>query len=196
MVAAVDCGTNSTRLLVSDGGRQTVERLMRITRLGQGVDATGAFAPEAVGRTLDVLREFRQVMDRHGVTRVRMTATSAARDAANRDEFFDAAAGVIGVRPDLLTGDEEARLSFRGATAELDAADGPFLVVDIGGGSTEFAVGSSEPEGVLSMDIGCVRLTEKFLHHDPPTPEELSQVISVTRDYLEDVVRELPAATE
>jgi exopolyphosphatase/guanosine-5'-triphosphate,3'-diphosphate pyrophosphatase len=196
MVAAVDCGTNSTRLLVSDGGRHTVERLMRITRLGQGVDATGAFAPEAVARTLDVLREFRQVMERHGVTRVRMTATSAARDAANRDEFFDAAAGVIGVRPDLLTGDEEARLSFRGATAELDPADGPFLVVDIGGGSTEFAVGSREPEGVLSMDIGCVRLTEKFLHHDPPAPEELSQVISVTRDYLEDVVRELPAATE
>src|SRR3954454_17512621 len=130
VVAAVDCGTNSTRLLVSEGGTRTVERLMRITRLGQGVDATGAFAPEAVARTLDVLREFRQVMDRHGVTRVRMTATSAARDAANRDEFFDAAADVIGVRPELLTGEDEARLSFLGATAELDGADGPFLAVD------------------------------------------------------------------
>jgi exopolyphosphatase/guanosine-5'-triphosphate,3'-diphosphate pyrophosphatase len=125
-----------------------------------------------------------------------MTATSAARDAANRDEFFDAAADVIGVRPQLLTGEEEARLSFLGATAELDPADGPFLVVDIGGGSTEFAVGAKEPDGVLSIDIGCVRLTEKFLLHDPPTPEELSQVISVTRDYLEDVARELPSALE
>jgi exopolyphosphatase/guanosine-5'-triphosphate,3'-diphosphate pyrophosphatase len=196
MLAAVDCGTNSTRLLVSDGGRHTVERLMRITRLGQGVDAAGALAPEAVGRTLDVLREFRQVMDRRNVARVRMTATSAARDAANRDEFFDAATDVIGVRPQLLTGEEEARLSFLGATAELDPADGPFLVVDIGGGSTEFAVGTKEPDGVLSIDIGCVRLTEKFLLHDPPTPEELSQVISVTRDYLEDVARELPTALE
>jgi exopolyphosphatase/guanosine-5'-triphosphate,3'-diphosphate pyrophosphatase len=196
MLAAVDCGTNSTRMLVSDGGHHTVERLMRITRLGQGVDATGALAPEAVGRTVDVLREFRQVMDRRGVTRVRMTATSAARDAANRDEFFDAAADVIGVPPELLTGEDEAGLSFLGATAALDPAEGPFLVVDIGGGSTEFAVGTKEPEGVLSIDIGCVRLTEKFLHHDPPTPEELSQVISVTRDYLEDVARELPAATE
>jgi len=196
MLAAVDCGTNSTRLLVSDGGHHTVERLMRITRLGQGVDATGALAPEAVGRNLDVLREFRQVMDRLGVTRVRMTATSAARDAANRDEFFDAASGVIGVPPELLTGEDEARLAFLGATAALDPAEGPFLVVDIGGGSTEFAVGTKEPEGVLSIDIGCVRLTEKFLHHDPPTPEELSQVISVSRDYLEDVARELPGATE
>src|SRR5437763_1022965 len=118
MLAAVDCGTNSTRLLVSDGGRRTVERLMRITRLGQGVDATGALAPEAVQRTLEVLREFRQVMDRHGVERVRMTATSAARDAANREEFFTAAADIIGTRPELLTGEEEGRLSFLGATAE------------------------------------------------------------------------------
>jgi exopolyphosphatase/guanosine-5'-triphosphate,3'-diphosphate pyrophosphatase len=196
VVAAVDCGTNSTRLLVSEGGTRTVERLMRITRLGQGVDATGSLAPDAVDRTLDVLREFRQVMDRHGVERVRMTATSAARDAANREDFFAAAEEVLGVRPELLTGDQEARLSFLGATAQLDPDEGPFLVVDIGGGSTEFAVGTSEPEGVLSIDIGCVRLTEKFIHHDPPAPEELSQVISVTKDYLEDVAREMPAAAE
>ena len=108
-VAAIDCGTNSTRLLVSDGGR-TRERLMRITRLGQGVDAAGMLRPEAVDRTIDVLREYRQVMDRLGVERVRMTATSAARDAANREDFFAAADGVIGVRPELLTGEEEARL--------------------------------------------------------------------------------------
>ncbi len=196
MLAGVDCGTNSTRLLVSDGGTRTVERLMRITRLGQGVDATGALAPQAVQRTLDVLREYRDVMDRHGVERVRMTATSAARDAANSDAFFDAAEKIVGVRPELLNGDQEARLSFLGATSELDPSDGPFLVVDIGGGSTEFAVGTTEPEGVLSLDIGCVRLTEKFLHHDPPTAEELSQVISVVRDYLEDVARDLPASRD
>jgi len=196
LLAAIDCGTNSTRLLVSEGGTHTVERLMRITRLGQGVDATGALAPDAVTRTLDVLQEYRQVMDRHGVGRVRMTATSAARDAANRDDFFNGAEEIVGVRPELLTGEQEARLSFLGATNQLDAADGPFLVVDIGGGSTEFAVGTTEPEAVLSVDIGCVRLTEKFIHHDPPAPEELSQVISVTKDYLEDVARELPAALE
>ena len=194
-VAAIDCGTNSTRLLVSDGGR-TRERLMRITRLGQGVDAAGMLRPEAVDRTIDVLREYRQVMDRLGVERVRMTATSAARDAANREDFFAAADGVIGVRPELLTGEEEARLSFRGATSELDPSEGPFLVVDIGGGSTEFAVGTTEPQGVLSIDIGCVRSTEKFLHGDPPTAEELSQALSVVHDYLDDVARELPATAE
>jgi exopolyphosphatase/guanosine-5'-triphosphate,3'-diphosphate pyrophosphatase len=196
ILAAIDCGTNSTRLLVSDGGSHTIERLMRITRLGRGVDATGALAPEAVNRTLEVLREYRQVMDATGVERVRMTATSAARDAGNREEFFAAAEEIVGARPELLTGDEEARLSFAGATAQLDPTAGPFLVVDIGGGSTEFAVGSTAPESVVSVDIGCVRLTEKFIHHDPPAPEELSQVISVTKDYLEDVAREMPAALE
>src|SRR3954451_7359134 len=134
ILGAVDCGTNSTRVLVRDGGTRTIERLMRITRLGQGVDATGALAPEAVNRTLDVLREYRQVMDTHGVERVRMTATSAARDAANREDFFTAAENIVGVRPELLTGEEEARMSFLGATSQLDPADGPFLVVDIGGG--------------------------------------------------------------
>src|SRR3954466_8849402 len=111
VLAAVDCGTNSTRLLVSEGGTRTVERLMRITRLGQGVDANGAFAPEAVARTLDLLREFRQVIDGHGVERVRMTATSAARDASNREDFFRGAEEIVGVRPELLGGDDEARLS-------------------------------------------------------------------------------------
>src|SRR4051794_23355412 len=125
VLAGVDCGTNSTRLLVSESGERTVERLMRITRLGQGVDATGALVPEAVKRTLDVLREFRGVMDSRGVERVRMTATSAARDAANREEFFAAAEEIVGVRPELLTGEQEARLSFVGATSQLDPAQGP-----------------------------------------------------------------------
>ena len=196
VLASIDCGTNSTRLLVSEGGRRTIERLMVITRLGAGVDATGRLAPDAIQRTVDVLQRYRDVMDDHGVERVRMTATSAARDASNRDEFFDAAERVVGVRPELLGGDEEGRLSFRGATAELDPSHGPFLVVDIGGGSTEFAVGTTAPEGVISVDMGCVRITEKFLHGDPPTPEELSQAISVIHAYLDDVTREVPATLD
>ena len=192
-VAAIDCGTNSTRLLIKRGD-ETVERLMRITRLGQGVDGTGRLDPEAIERTVAVLREFREVMDRFGVdaTHTRMTATSAARDATNREDFFAAADAVIGVRPELLSGDEEGRLSFAGATAELDPAGGPYLVVDIGGGSTEFAYGDAggDPQ-VMSIDVGCVRVTEKYLHHDPPRADELSQAISVVHDYLDDVEREI-----
>lgn len=196
-LAAVDCGTNSTRLLVSDHGRPPgIERLMRITRMGEGVDATGMLNPAAVERTVQVLGEYREVMDGHGVERVRVTATSAARDAANREEFFDAAEAVIGARPELLAGHEEGRLSFLGATAELQPADGPFLVVDIGGGSTEFVVGTTEPDEVTSVDMGCVRVTEKFLRADPPEPEELSQAISVVHAHLDDVEREAPAAKE
>jgi exopolyphosphatase / guanosine-5'-triphosphate,3'-diphosphate pyrophosphatase len=194
--AAIDVGTNSTRLLVAEPDGTTLERLMRITRLGEAVDRTGVLAREAVDRTLEVLREYRRVMDGLGVDRVRMTATSAARDAANRDEFFDAAEDIVGTRPELLSGEEEAALSFQGAVAELDPGDGPFLVVDIGGGSTEFAVGGKEPDGAVSLDMGCVRLTEKFLHSDPPEPEELSQVVSVVRDELEEVARQIPAVRE
>jgi exopolyphosphatase/guanosine-5'-triphosphate,3'-diphosphate pyrophosphatase len=198
LVGAIDCGTNSTRLLVGDG-TSTLERLMHITRLGQGVDATGELRPEAVGRTLEVLHEYRAVLDRHGVERVRMTATSAARDASNRDIFFVPATEIVGTTPELLSGDEEGRISFAGATAELDLARGPFLVVDIGGGSTEFAVGAgggAPPDGVVSVDIGCVRITEKFLSSDPPAAEELSQALSVVHDHLDDVTRELPGAAE
>jgi exopolyphosphatase/guanosine-5'-triphosphate,3'-diphosphate pyrophosphatase len=203
-VAAIDCGTNSIRVLVGEGqdgsgdaaGFVTLERLMRITRLGQGVDATGRLDPEAVERTVAVLREFRSALDRFGVDAVRMTATSAARDAANRDEFFDAAEAVIGARPELLDGDEEGRLAFRGATAELDPSTGPFLVADIGGGSTEFVTGTTEAEGVVSIDVGCVRLTEKYLHSDPPAPEELSACVSVCHEHLKDVARLLPQATD
>ena len=209
-VAAVDCGTNSTRLLVASGDGRPLVRLMRITRLGQGVDATRLLHPDAVARTLAVLREYREVMDTHDVGRVRMTATSAARDAENRDDFLAPAADVIGVAPELLSGDAEGRLAFAGAVSELDPAGGPYLVLDIGGGSTEFAVGPAprpeegeapaaaaflEPAGTISVDIGCVRVTERFLHGDPPAPEELSQAISVIHSYLDDVERELPAAT-
>jgi exopolyphosphatase/guanosine-5'-triphosphate,3'-diphosphate pyrophosphatase len=200
-VAAIDCGTNSTRLLVVGPDGSTLERLMRITRLGEGVDRHRALAPEAIGRTVRVLAEYRRVMDAFGVERLRMTATSAARDAANRDDFFDAAEDVAGVRPELLHGDEEGRLSFAGATSELDPTDGPFLVVDIGGGSTEFAVGPApssrlEPAGVTSVDVGCVRITERFLPSDPPRPEELSEALSVVHDYLDDVQAAVPAVDD
>jgi len=199
-VAAIDIGTNSTRLLVAergaDGALVTVERLMRITRLGQGVDKTGSLADEAIDRTVAVLAEYRTVMDGLGVApgRVRMTATSASRDAANRDVFFDAAEAAVGVRPELLSGDDEAALSFAGATADVDPALGPFLVFDLGGGSTEFVIGTTGPEGSvdgqLSLDVGCVRLTERFLATDPPAPEDLTAAISYTDAWLEDVQRE------
>lgn len=197
-LAAIDIGTNSVRLLVADvtgsgpdADVVTVDRRMRITRLGQGVDAARALAPDAIERTLTVLREYRGVIDTLGAERVRATATSAARDATNRSDFFDPAEEVLGARPELLSGEEEARLSFLGATAGLQEP-APYLVVDIGGGSTEFVVGTTEPEGLCSVDIGCVRVTEQFLHSDPPTPEELSGAVSVVRDYLSDVERSVP----
>ena len=196
VVAAIDCGTNSTRLLVSRGGVETLDRLMSITRLGEGVDQTGLLAPGAIGRTVDCLQRYREVMDRHEVEAVRITATSAARDAANRDELFDAAEAVVGAPVELLSGLAEGRLSFRGATAELDPEMGPFLVVDLGGGSTELCVGATECEAAMSLDVGCVRLTEKYLHSDPPLPEELHACISVTGTHLDDVDREMPEVRE
>jgi exopolyphosphatase / guanosine-5'-triphosphate,3'-diphosphate pyrophosphatase len=199
-VAAIDMGTNSTRLLVADvdgRGREAklvpVERRTRITRLGQGVDRDRTLQPEAIERTLSVLREYRGVIDEVGVERVRATATSAARDASNRDALFDPTERLLGVLPELLAGEAEARLEFLGATAGL-TEPGPYLVVDVGGGSTELIVGTDEPEALCSVDIGCVRLTEQFLHSDPPTAEELSQAVSVVRDQLADVGRQLPAA--
>lgn len=198
VLAAIDCGTNSTRLLVTRGagaGKEALARINTITRLGRGVDASRQLDPDAVDRTIRALQEYRAVCDEHGVERLRVTATSAARDATNRDDFFDAAERVLGVRPELLTGEEEARLSFLGATAELDPGDGPFLVVDIGGGSTEFIVGTTDVEASKSIDIGCVRFTEQYIEHDPPLPEELHACISVTQAWLDDIARELPGAT-
>ena len=197
--ASVDMGTNSTRVLVAEatGGRLeplvTLDRRMTITRLGQGVGATGRLHPDAVERTLAVLRQYREVMDRLDVTRVRATATSAARDAANRNDLVGPATEILGTAPEVITGDEEGQLTFLGATAGL-AEPAPYLVVDIGGGSTEFVVGSDRPEGAVSIDVGCVRLSEAFLHSDPPAPEELSAAITVVGDHLADVDRLLPAA--
>jgi exopolyphosphatase/guanosine-5'-triphosphate,3'-diphosphate pyrophosphatase len=199
VVASLDLGTNSTRVLVARpvGGKLDIlDRRNTITRLGQNVGATGRLADEAVERTLACLRGYRAILDEHGVERVRAAATSAARDAANRDEFFDAVEDVVGVRPELLSGDDEGRMSFLGATGDLDPGRGPFLIVDIGGGSTEFILGTDHVEGVISVDIGCVRLTEKFLDHDPPQPEELTASISFADAYLDDVIREIPGSAE
>ena len=199
IVASLDLGTNSTRVLVArpvDGRLDILDRRNTITRLGQDVGSSGRLADEAIERTLACLREYRAVLDEHGVERLRAAATSASRDAANRDEFFDAVEEVVGVRPELLSGDDEGRMSFLGATGDLDPARGPFLIVDIGGGSTEFILGTDHVEGVISVDVGCVRLTEKFLDHDPPLPEELTACISFADTYLDDVLREVPGSAE
>jgi exopolyphosphatase/guanosine-5'-triphosphate,3'-diphosphate pyrophosphatase len=198
-VAGVDLGTNSTRVLVSRGDeleRTALARLNTITRLGQGVDARGKLDPDAIERTLACLRDYRRVMDEHGVERARVAATSAARDASNRDELFDAVEAIAGARPELLSGDDEGRLSFRGTTVEVDPATGPFLVVDIGGGSTELIYGTTDVEGLMSLDVGCVRLTERFIEHDPPRPEELTACISFVDAHLDDVLREIPGSVD
>jgi len=187
-VAAIDCGTQSTRLLIAYPGGATVERLNRITRLGQGVDRTGRLAPEAVGRTVAVLREYKAAMYRHGVQRVRMTATSAARDAVNREDFFSAAESVVGIRPELIVGAEEGKLSFAGATADLDPSSGPWLVVDIGGGSTELVVGPGPDGGLLavtSLEMGCVRISERYLVSDPPTSNDVEAARHFARALME-----------
>jgi exopolyphosphatase/guanosine-5'-triphosphate,3'-diphosphate pyrophosphatase len=186
-VAAVDIGTNSVRLLITDRAGRELERHMQITRLGQGVDVAGALHPDAIARTLSVLGEYGALIQKHGVTRVRAAATSAARDAKNSAEFFDAAERALGTRPELLPGADEARFSFLGATTGLDPAQGPFLVVDIGGGSTEFVLGTHAPEQLISVDMGCVRMTERHLKSDPPTASELARCAEDVRALLAQV---------
>ena len=195
-VAAVDIGTNSVRLLVRSPAGADLERIARITRLGGGVDRTGRLDPAGIERTIAVLDDYRTLVDRHAVERLRVIATSAARDAANRDELFDVVEAAMGLRPELLSGDEEGRLAFAGATDGLDPSMGPFCVIDLGGGSTEFAVGTTELEGILSVDMGSVRFTERYVEHDPPEPEELVACLSVAEAHLSDVVRELPAIVD
>ena len=177
-VAAVDCGTNSLRLLVADvaadGTLTEVERRTTIVRLGQGVDRTGELAADALERTFAVTREYAQVVEASGASRTRFVATSATRDARNREVFFGGIRDAIGVEAEVISGDEEARLSFRGATGVVGATHpGPYLVVDLGGGSTELVLGVTAPEGAVSMDVGSVRLTERHFRSDPPTREEV-----------------------
>jgi exopolyphosphatase/guanosine-5'-triphosphate,3'-diphosphate pyrophosphatase len=192
-VAAIDCGTNSIRLLIADarGGRlRDVHRETRIVRLGQGVDATGEFAPEAIARTRAALVDYAALLRAHGVDRVRMVATSAARDVSNRETFFAMTADVLGTAvpgavAEVITGAEEASLSFHGAVGELDAGAGPFVVVDLGGGSTEIVLGGDSVVASYSADIGCVRLTERCLHSDPPTREEVEEARRFVRSRLD-----------
>jgi exopolyphosphatase/guanosine-5'-triphosphate,3'-diphosphate pyrophosphatase len=195
-VAAIDCGTNSTRLLVTDASGAEVVRLMRITRLGQGVDATGVLADDAVARCLGVLTEYREAMDRCGVVAGRLAATSAARDAANGREFLDAAGEVTGLVPELLSGEEEGRLSTAGALGDLGPASGPFLVLDIGGGSTELirSGGADRPvDAAVSLQLGCVRITERFLADDPPSPTQLAAAAAHVADEVDRAVAARPA---
>lgn len=191
-VAAIDIGTNSVRLLITGPRGEELAREMRITRLGQGVDRTGFLDEAAIERTVLVLGEYGAAIRAHGVARIRATATSAARDASNSDVFFDAAERALGARPELLAGEEEARLSFAGATAGIDRSLAPFLVIDIGGGSTEFVIGSSEPEALLSVDLGCVRMTERHLHADPPTRQQLDACVADVRQALAKVRAAIP----
>ena len=219
-VAALDCGTNSTRLLILDASGRTLARCTEITRLGQGVDVARRIVPEAIARTVAVLERYRAEMDHHGVVAARLAATSAARDAANSAEVLDAFERVSGVKVEVLTGEEEGSLAFAGATADLPPWDGrggePELVIDIGGGSTELIAGipgvaqPAAPESVagvpgsaqrgpdpsaapraVSLDMGCVRVTERFLRHDPPLPVEIADATAMIDELLEGAKLEL-----
>jgi exopolyphosphatase/guanosine-5'-triphosphate,3'-diphosphate pyrophosphatase len=205
-VAAIDCGTNSIRLLVADvpaeGAHTDLLRRMEVVRLGQGVDATGRLAPEAIERTRLVLAEYVAQARDLGVERIRMVATSATRDAANRADFEAMVTATLGQLPDVVTGVEEAELSYLGATASLAAAAAahgtepprpPFLVVDIGGGSTEFVLGDAGGvRAARSVDVGCVRLTERHLRSDPPPPDEVQAAEADIRAALELVAADVP----
>lgn len=199
-VAAIDCGTNSIRLLVADVISDTlidVHREMRIVRLGQDVDATGRLAPEALERTRVALADYTAIARRAGAERVRMVATSATRDAANREDFFTLVRQTLGTDAEVITGDEEARLSFTGAVGGLDPADGPFVVVDVGGGSTEVVLGDwdgtrADVTAARSVNVGCVRITERHLHSDPATPDEVSAAERFATQTLREAFAEVP----
>lgn len=179
-VAAIDCGTNSIRLLIADisGGKfKEVLRDMEIVRLGQGVDENKSFHPDAINRTLAAVEKFKNQLAGKGVEKIRFCATSATRDAANRDLFIEGVRQILGVEVEVIPGEEEARLSFNGATKELLQSDAPFLVVDIGGGSTEFVYGNKEVEFAKSVDIGCVRMSERHLKSQPVEMSQVAQAI-------------------
>lgn len=175
-VAAIDCGTNSIRLLIADidgANFREVIRDMEIVRLGQGVDQTGQFHPDAITRTLAAVDKFAAEIAKRGAEKIRFCATSATRDATNRHLFIDGVRERLGIELEVISGDEEAALSFAGAIQDLDPHDGPFLVVDIGGGSTEFVFGTTTVEAARSVNIGCVRMSERHFTHDPATPEQI-----------------------
>ena len=204
-VAGIDCGTNSIRLLVADVVREPdgrprltdVHREMRVVRLGEGVDATGRLSSHALDRTWRALADYAAVITASGVVRTRMVATSATRDAGNRADFVEMVRSTLGQDPEVITGDEEAELTFAGAVGDLDPASGPFLVVDIGGGSTELVIGervgaSNRLAGGVSLDIGCVRITERILRGDPPSSTERDRARRWARQILADGLDRLP----
>ena len=176
-VAAIDCGTNSIRLLIADiagGNFREIYRTMEIVRLGQGVDKNKAFHPDALDRTLKATALFAEEIARRGVERMRFCATSATRDATNRELFIDGVKSLLGVAPEVISGEEEAALSFKGATKELRGVGAPYLVIDIGGGSTEFVFGSERVDFAKSQNIGCVRMSERHFSSIPPQAEEIA----------------------
>lgn len=199
-VAAIDCGTNSIRLLVAEisaGKLVDVHREMRIVRLGQDVDATGRLAPEALERTRAALADYAAIAQRAGAQRIRMVATSATRDAANREEFFTMVRRTLDTDAEVISGEEEARLSFTGAVGDLDPGEGPFVVVDVGGGSTEVVLGDwdgskAEIAAAQSVNVGCVRITERHLHSDPPTAQEIRAAEAFAARTLQEAFDEVP----
>jgi exopolyphosphatase/guanosine-5'-triphosphate,3'-diphosphate pyrophosphatase len=206
-VAAIDCGTNSIRLLVADVTKRDdgtswlrdVHREQRVVRLGQGVDATGVLAPEALERTRVALADYAAILLRKGAESVRMVATSATRDARNRDDFFGMTSAILGAPAEVISGDEEAALSFTGAVGDLDPDDGPFLVVDVGGGSTELVLGTWDgvraiPKAARSTDIGCVRITERCLRDDPPTADQVMAATELAEQVLAQAFDVVPVA--
>ncbi|CAA9213213.1 MAG: Exopolyphosphatase [uncultured Arthrobacter sp.] len=195
--AAVDCGTNSIRLLIADiedGVLTDVERRMRVVRLGEGVDATGRLSEAALARTFEATEEYAALIQRHGADGLRFVATSASRDAENRDVFVEGIRQRLGVEPEVVSGDEEASLSFNGAVSVLDVPDtDTVMVVDIGGGSTEFVAGrGGAVTAARSMDMGCVRFTERFLRSDPPTGAEIGAMEREVRALISEAGREVP----
>jgi exopolyphosphatase / guanosine-5'-triphosphate,3'-diphosphate pyrophosphatase len=195
-VAAIDCGTNSLRLLVTDidgDAQHDVDRRLEIVRLGQGVDRTGRFAPEALARTLTVVRSYADLIESLGVERIRMVATSATRDATDRDDFATSVRAALGVEPEVISGQQEARLSFAGAIRGVPTSvPAPYLVADIGGGSTELAVGTTAPVSACSIDVGCVRLSERHFDSDPPDTAQVGAARDEIEAALDDAMAEAP----
>ena len=194
-VAAIDCGTNSIRLLIADidgDNFREIHRDMEIVRLGQGVDATGKFDPEAIERTLTATRKYAEVIASKGVEKVRFCATSATRDASNRDLFIDGVREILGIEPEVIPGTEEAALSFMGATKGLTHAEKPFLVVDIGGGSTEFVLGGEQVDFAKSVNVGCVRMSERHLKKQPPSAESIQNAIKDIDEAIADAAYIVP----
>jgi exopolyphosphatase/guanosine-5'-triphosphate,3'-diphosphate pyrophosphatase len=194
-VAAIDCGTNSIRLLIADidgNNFREITRQMEVVRLGQGVDKTGTFHPDAIARTLAAVELYAAEIAKRGVEKIRFCATSATRDATNRALFIDGVKERLGIEPEVIAGEVEAALSFQGATKDFDRSQGPFLVIDIGGGSTEFVFGTDSVEAARSMNIGCVRMTERHFTGDQPDPGQIESAIEDIDENIRQAAKSVP----